>query len=175
MSKNLIIPVNEDLTELKKMLKKAKPIFVPRIKMLIEMRKEGDKGISKRELMARIGAGSQTIQNWRTSYKTGGIVCLLSHNRKGFKPSVFTEQEHQELFKILHNPQNELTGFVELKEWIKIKFNKDIKYNTLLKYCVLNFGAKTKVARKSHINKDDSKVEDFKKTLIASVEKQSKK
>ncbi|MFD2575319.1 hypothetical protein ACFSPU_03175 [Haoranjiania flava] len=59
-------------------------------------------------------------------------------------------------------PNNGLTGFVALKQWEK-KFNKEVKYNTLLKYCILKFGAKTKVARKSHVSKDQDKVEDFKK------------
>lgn len=171
MAKPLIIPVKEDLKDLRKLLKTSKPIFIPRIQMLIEMKKEGDKGISKRELMNRTGASSQSIHNWRTSYKEGGVDKLLSHNKGGFKPSVFTEEEHNKLSEILHDPNNHLTGFVELREWVKTEFNKEVKYNTLLKYCIQNFGAKTKVARKSHINKDEEKVETFKKTLVVSVNK----
>ena len=171
MSFSLYIPVHETLKELRILLKNSKPIFSPRIRMLMEMKKEGEKSISKRELMARTGASSQSIQNWRTLYKTGGITSLLSHNKQGFKPSVFSKEEHEKLSIILHNPNNELTGFTELKEWVKKEFDKEIKYNTLLKYCVLNFGAKTKVARKSHVKKDDSKVEDFKKTLVVSAKK----
>jgi len=171
MSFALIIPVKESLPDLRKLLKKAQPIFVPRIKMLIEMKKEGTSGISKRELMNRIGAGSQSIHNWRTLYREGGLDKLLSHNRKGFKPSVFTEEEHTRLFELLHNPKNDITGFVELKEWVRIEFKKEIKYNTLLKYCIHHFGAKTKVARKSHINKDEEAVSTLKKTLVVSAKK----
>jgi transposase len=171
MAKALIIPVKEDIATLRKLLKSSLPLFVPRIRMLIEMKKEGEQGISKRELMSRIGASSQAIHNWRTSYKTGGLKALLSHNRKGFKPSVFTKEEHDKLYALLHDPQNNITGFVELREWVLEEFKKDIKYNTLLKYCVSNFGAKTKVARKSHINKDGEQVEAFKKTLVVSAEK----
>ena len=134
--------------------------------MLMEIKKEGNKGVSKRELMNRTGASSQSIQNWRTLYKQGGLERLLFHNKKGFKPSVFTEEEHQKISTLLHNPNNDITGFVELKQWVKAEFNKDVKYNTLLKYCIHHFGAKTKVARKSHINKDEEKVITFKKTLV---------
>lgn len=172
MSSVLKIPVKESLSDLRKLLKVAKPIFVPRIKMLIEMKKEDEKGISKRELMNRIGASSQTIQNWRSVYKIQGIEGLLSHKKKGFKPSVFTSEEHQKLSEILHNPNNDITGFVELNQWVKNEFNKEVKYNTLLKYCVQHFGAKTKVARKSHISKDLGSVETFKKTLTVSARKQ---
>ncbi|WP_461788166.1 transposase [Pedobacter sp.] len=139
------------------------------------MKKEGERGISKRELMNRTGASSQTIHNWRTLYKNGGIESLLSHNKQGFKPSVFSKEEHDRLSTILHDANNELTGFVELREWVKKEFGKEVKYNTLLKYCIHNFGAKTKVARKSHVKKDDAGVADFKKTLIISAEKPLKK
>lgn len=171
MSFALIISVQETLSDLKKLLKTVQPIFAPRIRMLIEIKKEGNKGVSKRELMNRIGASSQSIHNWRTLYKQGGLERLLSHNKKGFKPSVFTEEEHQRVSALLHNPNNDITGFVELKQWVKTEFNKDVKYNTLLKYCVLHFGAKTKVARKSHINKDEEKVIAFKKTLVVPAKK----
>jgi len=63
MSFALIIPVKESLPDLQKLLKKAQPIFIPRIKMLIEMKRKGTSEISKRELMNRIGAGSQSIHN----------------------------------------------------------------------------------------------------------------
>lgn len=171
MSLSLFIPVIESVKDLRILLKKSSPIFVPRIRMLIAMKEEGEKGISKRELMSRVGASSQSIHNWRTLYKNGGIDSLLSHNKHGFKPSVFTKEEHERLSAVLHDANNNLTGFVELKEWVLKEFSKEVKYNTLLKYCVHNFGAKTKVARKSHVKKDDDKVVDFKKTLIISAKK----
>lgn len=148
-------------------------MMMPRIKMLIEMKKEGEKGISKRELMNRIGASSQSIQNWRTTYKKGGLEKLLEHNRKGCKPSVFTEDEHRRLSALLHDPDNDLNGFVELREWVKKEFGKEVKYNTILKYCIKNFGAKVKVARKSHVKKDGEQTETFKKTLVISADKLS--
>lgn len=134
--------------------------------MLIEMKKEGEKGISKRELMSRIGASSQSIHNWRTTYKEGGLDKLLSHHRTGFKPSIFTKEENLRLRELLHDPNNDISGYSELREWVKKEFDKDVKYNSLLKYCVQNFGAKTKVARKSHVGKDEASVGTFKKTLV---------
>lgn len=152
MSFALIVPVQESLSDLKNLLKTVQPIFVPRIKMLIEIKKEDNKGVSKRELMNRIGASSQSIHNWRTMYKQGGLERLLSHNKKGFKPSVLTEEEHQRLSILLQNPNNDIKGFVALQQWVKTEFNKDVKYNTLLKYCSHHFGVKTKFTRKSHTN-----------------------
>ena len=44
------------------------------------------------------------------------------------------------------------------------EFKKELKYNTILKYAVKNFGSKVKVARKSHVKKDGESVITFKKT-----------
>jgi len=65
----------------------------------------------------------------------------------------------------LNDPKNGLAGYIELKQWIATEFNKDIKYNTILKYAMKNFGSSVKVARKSHVNKDEEAVNTFKKTL----------
>lgn len=55
--------------------------------------------------------------------------------------------------------------------WIENEFKKQIKYNTLLKYSIKNFGSKVKVARKSHIKKDEDAVDAFKKTSVKSAER----
>jgi len=75
----------------------------------------------------------------------------------------------------LKDPTNGLRGYVELLRWVEHEFKKQINYNTLLKYSVKNFGSKIKVARKSHINKNDEAVATFKKTSVKSVKKPSKK
>jgi len=94
-----------------------------------------------------------------------GIDGLMKHNKTGFKPSVFTSAERLIIEEKLNNPENGLQGYVELKEWIKKELGKDVLYRTVVSYCVTNFHSSVKVARKSHINKDVNKVEDFKKTL----------
>jgi transposase len=166
MSFALIVPVKESLVELRSLLKKASTMLQPRIKMLIVMKRAGENGISKRALMEDVGASSQSIHNWRSAYKTGGIEALLQNGRKGKsgKPSVFTRQEHDRIANKLKDPKNGLAGFVELQQWIEQEFKKEVKYNTVLKYAVRHFGASVKVARKSHVNKDSNAVNTFKKT-----------
>ena len=112
------------------------------------------------------GVCSQSIHNWRSSYRTGGMEALLSNGRKGKagKPSVFTKQEHQKIANKLGDPKNGLAGFVELQQWIEEEFNKEVKYNTILKYAIRHFGASVKTARKSHVKKDAQAVSTFKKT-----------
>lgn len=165
MSFALHIPVKETLAELKKLYRQQPLMMQPRLKMLIVMKQSEEKGISKRELMERVGACSQSIHNWRSSYRTGGMEALLSNGRKGKagKPSVFTKQEHQKIANKLGDPKNGLAGFVELQQWIEEEFNMEVKYNTILKYAIRHFGASVKTARKSHVKKDAQAVSAFKK------------
>lgn len=166
MSLPLYIPVKEEMKELKSLLRKSSAMNHPRLKMLIEIKKAGETGISKRALMEKIGVSGQSIHTWRTNYKKGGLDALLKNNLQGKagRPSVFTKEEHKRLKKKLEDPKNGLQGYVELQQWIKDEFNKDVKYNTVLKYGIRHFGAKVKVARKSHVKKQPEAVEVFKKT-----------
>lgn len=167
MSYALYVPVKEEVSYLKSCLKKSSLLMHPRLKMLICMKEAGEKGISKKALVAYLGVSDQSIQTWRTSYKTGGLALLLSHKKKGAcgKPSIFSVQEHERLEQKLKDPGNGLSGYVELQAWIAQEFGKEVKYNTVLKYARRHFGTRVKVARKSHVKKDEQAVEDFKKTL----------
>ena len=112
-----------------------------------------------------------SVQTWRKVYENGGIEELTKHQKNGFKPSVFTLNEHDQIEKKLNDPKNGLRGYVELLDWVESEFKKEVKYNTLLNYSIKNFGSKVKVARKSHINKDVKTVEAFKKTSVKFVKK----
>ena len=165
------IVIKESLPELKGLLKKASPLIAPRIRVLIEMKKAQDIGISKRALAAAVGVNHNSAQTWRTLYSQGGIKAICSHNKKGFKKSVFSKEEHDAIGKKLNDPKNGLRDYTELLEWVEKEFKKEVKYNTLLKYSMKNFGSRVKVARKSHINKEEQAVKTFKKTSVISARK----
>jgi transposase len=166
-----IIKVKESGKELNMLLKKSSTLIVPRLRMLLELKKHEETGISKRDLSVLVGVNHNSIQTWRTMYEHGGLTYLCSHRKTGFRPSVFTKDEHNAIEAKLKDPMNGLRGYTELLNWIEQEFGKDVKYNTLLKYCIRKFGSRVKVARKSHVNKDDQSVEAFKKTLHKSVGK----
>ncbi len=174
MSSPKQINIKESLTDLKRLLKVSTPLISPRIRMLIALKQNEKQGISKRDLAALIGVNHNSVQTWRTMYIRGGLKSLQRHNKKGFKPSVFTKEEHSAIEKKLKDPKNALRGYVELLAWIEQEFKKQVKYNTLLKYSIKNFGSKVKVARKSHIKKDEMAVDTFKKTSVKSARKLSK-
>ena len=166
MSLVLQIVVKESLPELRKLLRQSLPMMQPRLKMLMLIKQAGDQGISKRELMSLTGACSQSIHNWRTLYKSGGITSLLANGRigKAGKPSVFTKKEHELIGEKLRDPNNGFAGYMELQAWIGQEFKKEVKYNTVLKYAMKHFKSKVKVARKTHVKKDEQAAVTFKKT-----------
>lgn len=168
------INIKESLTELRSVLKESGPLIAPRIRVLIVLKENEKFGISKREVAGLVGVNHNSVQTWRSMYIKGGLKLVRSHNKKGFKPSIFSREEHAAIEQKLKNPKNDLRGYVELKAWIEKEFKRQVKYNTVLKYSMKNFGSKVKVARKSHIKKEDGAVETFKKTSITSVKKPSK-
>jgi hypothetical protein len=172
MSYALNITVKESTQELRLLLKTAIPFLQPRLKLLLAMKKYGNKPVSKRELMEQTGLCSYSVHKWRTMYNTGGIDNVLTHNKKGFKKSKFTTEQHNKLEAKLRDPENGIRGYKELQEWVLEELKSDVSYNTLLKYCIKNFGSKVKVARKYHAKKDDELVASFKKTSIKPANKQ---
>ena len=171
MSKAKIIHIKESSKELKQ-LQKNKPLtIIKRLNMLIELKKNGTNGLSKRQLAKLIGVDPNSIQKWRTIYINEGIKDIVSHGRIGFKPSLITKEEHKKIEHKLNQPKNALRGYKELVQWIKNELGKELKYTTVVEYSKRHFGSKIKVARKSHVLKDEEAMETFKKTSVSSFKK----
>ena len=165
------IIINETEKEIKKLLKESNSFIGQRLRVLLILKQNEEKGISKREVAKLAGVDPNSVQNWRTLYITSGIKGLMKHQKTGFKPSVFNATDHQKLEAKLNDPQNGLQGYVELKAWLEKESDKVFNYNTLLYYCIRNFKSSVKVARKSHVKKDENQVKTFKKTSDESVKK----
>jgi transposase len=170
MAKPLSISVKETFEELKKLLKSSSPHLSVRVKMLMVI-KRSNSLLSKNDLANEIGVNHNSIQKWRRNYLQGGIKKLLADGRVGFKPSVISKSSHEQIRIKLNNPEGAITSFVDLQSWVDSTLEKGINYNTLRHYVKRHFGAKLKVARKSHINKDKQALEAFKKTSGKSARK----
>jgi len=166
MAHPLIIHIKESFPQLRDMQSKNGELIGKRIRVLIEIKKHENSGISKRELSILTGVNHNSIVKWRNMYLQGGINSILTHGRKGSKPRILNSVQHNQLKEKLMDPTNEIRGYVELLNWIKEELNVEIKYTTLVEYSKRNFGSKIKVARKSHVKKDEKAVEAFKKTSI---------
>jgi len=170
MANALKITVKETLSELRKLHKSAASHHAPKIKMLMTIKKSAY-DLSKNELAAQVGANHNSIQTWRTKYKSGGIKELLSDGRIGFKPAMISKEAHEQIRMKLHDAQGGFTSFKELQNWVDTHFKKGVNYNSLRHYVKRHFGAKLKVARKSHVKKDMDAGECFKKNSIRSAKK----
>lgn len=172
MSLPFQITVKESIKDLRNLQRKNGELIGKRLIMLIEIKKHERTGISKRELSKITGINHNSIVKWRKLYNSGGIEPLLTHGRiGGFKKSIFAKDEHKKLEKKINDPKNGIRGYTELLEWVKKELGKEVKYITLLKYAQRHFGSKIKVARKSHVKKDQLLVETFKKTSLKSARK----
>ncbi len=166
------INVTESIPELRRLQRNSSSLIAKRLLMLIEIKRHEKTGISKRELSKITGINHNSIVKWRNLYKKEGIEPLLTHGRiGGFKKSVISKEEHAKIEKKLNDPKNGIRGYTELLDWVKKELGKEIKYITLLKYTQRHFGSKIKVARKSHVKKDDFLVDTFKKTLVKNARK----
>lgn len=163
--------IKESIKELRKLQRSCIPMLSKRIRVLIEFKKHEETGISKREVAAATGANHNSVQAWRNLYMKGGIEALLGYVKHEGRPSLLTNEEHILIEKKLKDPKNGLRGYVELQQWVENEFNKHIKYNTLLKYSIRNFSSKIKVARKSHVKKNQKEVDSFKKTSVKNAKK----
>jgi transposase len=160
MANPLVIKVIESVEELRKHIGRAKTATKKdRLKILVEIKKAGEKGISRRELSQKTELNHHTVQIWRKKYEKEGIAAFLEDGRTGFKPSEITAEEHGAISARLNDPYNGLQGYMELKYRYEATYNREIKYNTLLKYCVRHFKSPCRVARKSHMKKDAESVD----------------
>lgn len=165
------IVIKESLAELKELQRKSGHLIAKRLRILIEFKKNEETGISKRAVSDNTGINHNSITKWRNIYLKNGIQAVLNHGRIGFKKSVIDSQAHKAIEKKLKDPRNGLRGYKELQQWVSDNLNLDVEYSTLVKYAMRHFGTKIKVARKSHVKKDESAVSDFKKTLVVSAQK----
>jgi transposase len=163
------IIVKESIQELKRLQKTNKPLFIPRLRML-QVIKEHKIALSKTELSKLVGVNHNSIQKWRTMYLADGLDGILAHKTTASAPSIFSQQERDKIEKKLTDPKGGIRGYKELLHWVEEEFGRKVKYNTLMMFCRNQFGTKIKVARKSHIKKDEEAGETFKKTLVISAE-----
>lgn len=155
------ISVKESLTELKK-LQKQHPLHVrPRLQMLVLILSGHNTG--KQALATALGVNPNSTQSWKQRYEQGGIDLLLSDNRGGYKKPIIDEQTDKAILAKLSDVHNSPRSFKELQQWVAEHYIKDINYHTLNKHVKNKHGARIKVARKTHVRKDDQAVTAFKK------------
>ena len=164
LAKQIIVKETEQ--ELKQLMRRQPVHLKNRVQMLLVLKKS-EVSLSKEALAKVLNINHNTAQKWRTKYCEGGNEGLLTDGRIGFKPSIISKELHQEIEKKLNSPKDAFTSYVDLVNWITENYIPDgVNYQTINSYVKRKFGAKIKVARKSHIKKNDEAVDSFKKTSV---------
>jgi len=161
MSKMQRIAVGEDVVELQKRYKKVAYHLKPRVKMLLVALQQDLH--SNTELAAALKVNRNTIQEWKTLYRQGGLAQLLKDKRGGNRASVITPAVATALSEKLTNAKEAPRSFIELWQWIQEHYLPGINYQTLRGYVIRKYGAKIKVVRKTHSHKEEVAVQEFKK------------
>ena len=156
------ITVKETPEELKLLLQKATVSTKPRIKMLLAVL---NSITSTQDLVLKTKANRDSIRNWKNIYRSQGIKGLLGENRGRKNPGAIGPEVKLQLKEKLSNPKGGFTSYKQAVDWINTTFGLEMEYHAVNKYLKRNFGAKLKVGRKTHVNKDDSAEALFKKTI----------
>ena len=160
-AKNII--VKETAHQLKQLLKAQRTQTMRNRIIMLQQIKKADRSLSKNELAELVGVNHNSIQKWRKLYESKGLQGLLKQTRGGKRRSVITAAAHTAIEKRLKSPSDAFVSFEEMRQWVDERLIPGIKYVTLNAYVKKHFGAKLKVARKSHIQKDLKAVDVFKK------------
>lgn len=158
----LHIQVKESVSELKK-LQQGSSVTTSNKILMLQLIKSSTHPLGKNTLASQVGVDPNSIQSWRQEYLQGGLHALLQDGRVGFKPALLNTKQHKKIELRLQSPHDAFTSFRELQEWVD-SFCDGVNYNSLRHYVKRHFGAKLKVGRKSHIQKDEQAVSTFKKS-----------
>lgn len=155
------LSIKESTLDLKRLQKQQPSYLSIRLQMLLLMKTKSVH--SKRGLSDSLGVSANTIQSWKTMYDIGGLIGLLDYKRGGNKLSVIAGSNEKKILSKLSDPHNAPGSFKELQQWVDENLIKGINYHTLNKFVKRKYNAKIKVARKSHVSKDEQAVSAFKK------------
>jgi transposase len=156
MSRPLIIFITETAAELKQLMhtqQKAK--LKERVHALYLLKKGRAKTLQ--DLVDFLGRSKSTIESWLTRYRKKGLLGLVAWNYHGGQPPAISEPVLTALREKLSQPQ----GFKsdgEIQQWLNEEYGVEIHYKTVYQTVHYKLKAKLKVARPTHLKRDDTAV-----------------
>src|SRR5512135_3354025 len=116
------------------------------------------------DLVDFLGRSKSTIESWLMLYRKKGLLGLLSWNYHGGQPPAIPEPILTELREKLSQPQG-FKSYGEIQQWLKEEYGLEIHYKTVHQTVHYKLKAKLKVARPTHIKRNDTAVVEFKKNF----------
>ena len=168
MSRPLNIFIMETADELKQLMHaQQKTKLKERIQALYLLKNGRAKKLQ--DLVDLLGRSTSTIESWLTRYRNKGLLGLLAWNYHGGQPPAISEPVLTALRDKLSQPQG-FKSYGEIQQWLKEEYGLEIHYKTLHQTVHYKLKAKLKVARPTHIKRDDTAVVEFKKKLPTRLE-----
>src|SRR5512139_905509 len=121
------------------------------------------------DLVDFLGRSKSTIASWLTLYRKKGLFGSLAWNYHGGPPPAISEPILTELRGKLNQAQG-FKNYGEVQQWLKEEYGLEIHYKTVYQTVHYKLKAKLKVARPTHIKRDDTAVVEFKKKLPTQLE-----
>jgi transposase len=106
-----------------------------------------------RQAVARLlGVHRNTVGHWLALYATGGLETLLDLYVPPGKPLSLGPDVLAELEQALRQPAG-FPSYEAVRQWLRQRYQLDVKYHTLYTIVRSRFNAKLKVPRPSHTKK----------------------
>jgi len=168
MSRPLNVFIIETADELKRLMNsQQKAKLKERIHALYLLKNERAKTLQ--DLANFLGRSKSTIESWLTLYRKKGWLGLVAWNYHGGQPPAISEPVLTELREKLSQPQG-FKNYGEVQQWLKEEHGLEIHYKTVYQTVHYKLKAKLKVARPTHLKRDDTAVVEFKKKLPTQLE-----
>src|SRR5512135_1137562 len=168
MSRALNVFIIETADELKRLMNvQQKAKLKERIQALYLLKNERAKTLQ--DLADFLGRSISTIESWLTLYRKKGLLGLVAWNYHGGQPPAISEPVLTALREKLSQPQG-FKSYGEIQQWLNEEYGLEIHYKTVYQTVHYKLKAKLKVARPTHIKRDDTAVVEFKKKLPTQLE-----
>jgi transposase len=122
----------------------------PRLQMLYLL--ASGQAQTRRDVAQLLGVHRNTIGHWLALYATGGLAALLDLYVPPGKPLSLPPDVLAGLEQALRHPAG-FASYEAMRQWIKQRYQLDVKYHTLYTIVRTRFNAKLKVPRPSHTKK----------------------
>ena len=167
MSRPLIIFITETADELKQLMNTQQKAKLKERVQALYLLKNG-RAKTLQDLVDFLGRSKSTIESWLTLYRKKGLLGLVAWNYHGGQPPAISEPVLTELRETLSQPQG-FKNYGEVQQWLKAEHGLEIHYKTVSQTVPYKLKANLKVARPTHLKRDDTAVVEFKKNSLPNL------
>ena len=159
--------IQESISELKEMLRTEKRARQRQRLQMLYLIKSGQ-ATSRKAAAKMLAVNRMTTGHWVQTYEKAGLSGLLSiktkPNRKlSIPPCILHVLKHE-----LEKPEG-FSSYKAIQVWLDEKFTLSIPYKTVHGIVRYRLKAKLKVGRKSHVKKDQQKVDEFRSNISQTI------